>query len=211
MKKEDKMNILNLLKDIIVNAINDLKEEKKVKEKPVLNTQTEKDKILTLLRLSSIKLVNGEYNKFALLKSLVRQESSFRPKVVSWVGAVGLMQIMPNTGKMYGITKEQLLDPVINVKTGIKHLNVQIRYWQQKGCSDMEAVKLALASYNAGRGYIMKANALVKKNNQELTWENVKPYLKSGEANIKGRTCDYKQVSHYVSNIMKFYNKYIEK
>ena len=46
-----------------------------------------------------------------VLASIAYQESNFRPEVVGWSGARGLMGIMPRTGKIYGASVKQLLDP----------------------------------------------------------------------------------------------------
>jgi soluble lytic murein transglycosylase len=87
-----------------------------------------------------------------LYAALVRQESTFRPAVKSWVGATGLGQIMPATGQwlapMIGIRNydHSLLEvPEVNLRMGTKYLaDLLVRY---NGATD-----LALAGYNAGPG-----------------------------------------------------------
>lgn len=86
----------------------------------------------------------------ALLAALVRQESSFDPRARSRVGARGLGQIMPSTGRWLapgaGVRtfRESLLDvPEINLRMGARYLRDQLRRYD--GAHD-----LALAAYNAG-------------------------------------------------------------
>jgi soluble lytic murein transglycosylase len=88
----------------------------------------------------------------ALLAALVRQESSFNPAARSRVGARGLGQIMPATGRWLapgaGIHdfREHYLDvPEVNLRMGARYLRDQLRRYD--GAHD-----LALAAYNAGPG-----------------------------------------------------------
>lgn len=85
-----------------------------------------------------------------LLAGLIRQESTFRPAIRSWVGATGLTQIMPATGSWLASTmgirgyEQRLLSvPEVNVKMGARYLRDQVRAYD--GSWD-----LALAAYNAG-------------------------------------------------------------
>jgi len=84
--------------------------------------------------------------------ALIRQESTFRPAVKSWVGATGLGQIMPATGQWLapsvGIRDydHSLLEiPEVNLRMGTKYLRDLLRRYN--GAPD-----LALAGYNAGPG-----------------------------------------------------------
>lgn len=87
-----------------------------------------------------------------LLAGLVRQESTFRPKVRSWVGATGLGQIMPATGKWLAGSlripdySERLLEvPEVNIRMAANYLEDLVDRYD--GARD-----LALAGYNAGPG-----------------------------------------------------------
>ncbi len=64
-----------------------------------------------------------------LLASLVFQESMFNPNVKSWAGAIGLMQIMPETGTFFGINN--LWDPEQNIAVGIRFLKFLDDYWKK--------------------------------------------------------------------------------
>ncbi|HEX5726281.1 MAG TPA: transglycosylase SLT domain-containing protein, partial [Longimicrobiaceae bacterium] len=87
-----------------------------------------------------------------LLAGIVRQESSFDPEARSWVGATGLSQIMPATGKwlapgagVRSFDPSLLTVPEVNLRMGARYLRDQLRRYD--GARD-----LALAAYNAGPG-----------------------------------------------------------
>jgi membrane-bound lytic murein transglycosylase F len=59
------------------------------------------------------------------LASLVYQESKFEPQGESWAGAKGLMQLMPETAKQFGVTNVE--DPVQNIQAGVRYLLYRAR------------------------------------------------------------------------------------
>ncbi|WP_013324611.1 transglycosylase SLT domain-containing protein [Gloeothece verrucosa] len=86
-----------------------------------------------------------------LVTSLIRQESRFEKEILSPVGAVGLMQVMPSTGRWIAdkanITKYSLKNPDDNIKMGTWYLDYTHKEY---GNNSM----LAVASYNAGPGNV---------------------------------------------------------
>ena len=86
----------------------------------------------------------------ALVKAVIAVESAFQPDAVSAKGALGLMQIIPDTGERYGIVgdrrrtaEQKLLDPATNLRIGTRHLRDLLGLFA-------ENLELALAAYNAG-------------------------------------------------------------
>ena len=86
---------------------------------------------------------------------LVRVESVFDVKAVSPVGAIGLTQLMLGTARVFEptVTREQLLDPDINLRIGFRYLRALIR--EYKG-----DLKLALLVYNRGPTAVNNALAM---------------------------------------------------
>lgn len=87
-----------------------------------------------------------------LLAAVVQAESRFIPTAVSPRGAVGLMQVLPTTGKIYGA--RDLSDPYVNLDVGCRYLGQLLRDYD----GDME---LALAAYNAGPGAVERYDGRV--------------------------------------------------
>jgi soluble lytic murein transglycosylase-like protein len=83
----------------------------------------------------------------ALLQAMIAAESGFDPRAVSPKGAVGLMQLMPETARRYGV--RNLYDPAENIQGGAKY----VRDLMRKFNNDLS---LTLAAYNAGEDAIVQ-------------------------------------------------------
>lgn len=83
----------------------------------------------------------------ALLHAVISVESRYNPKAVSKKGAAGLMQLMPQTAKRYGVA--DAFDPRQNLDGGAHYLRDLLRLFDNN-------VSLALAAYNAGEHAVMK-------------------------------------------------------
>lgn len=77
----------------------------------------------------------------ALLHAIIQAESSYNPHARSPRGAVGLMQLMPATGRRFGV--RNLTDPIANVYAGALYLHHLLELFDNNK-------KLAIAGYNAG-------------------------------------------------------------
>ena len=94
---------------------------------------------------------------FALLKALIATESGFDASAVSPKGAVGLMQVIPDTANRYGLTgnrkvsiQTKLKDPHTNLQAGTRYLRDLLNMFPGQ-------LELALAAYNAGEGAVQRA------------------------------------------------------
>ncbi len=83
----------------------------------------------------------------ALLHAVVSVESRYNPKAVSRAGATGLMQLMPQTAKRYGVT--DAFDPQQNLAGGARYLRDLLRMFNND-------LSLALAAYNAGEHAVIR-------------------------------------------------------
>ncbi len=79
----------------------------------------------------------------ALLHAVIEAESKYNPGAVSGKGAIGLMQVMPETARRYGVKARELRAPARNIATGAQYLADLLRLFGGN-------VELALAGYNAG-------------------------------------------------------------
>lgn len=126
-----------------------------------------------------------------LVFSIIKTESNFKSNVTSYSGAIGLMQLMPETaeeilndlGDEY-IIKEQLYKPEENIKIGTKYYSYLIKKYENK--------ELALAAYNAGIGNVNKwiENGTLKNDGSDI--ENI----------------PFKETNNYVRKILRNYNIY---
>ena len=102
----------------------------------------------TILEWSQLRQLNP-----LLVTSLIRQESRFEPEIESWAGALGLMQVMPATGKdaakNIGLSDYSLTNPEDNINIGTYYLDFTHKKYNNNSM-------LAVASYNAGPNAVAK-------------------------------------------------------
>jgi membrane-bound lytic murein transglycosylase F len=99
-----------------------------------------------------------------LIASLIYQESDFKPNARSWVGAYGLMQLMPTVLEKYGLDTTATAEQ--QIIAGIKHLKYIEGLISKVVDDSTQWQNFVLASYNSGIGHILDARRLAKKYNK---------------------------------------------
>lgn len=99
-----------------------------------------------------------------LLHAMISQESGGKKDATSHKGAMGLMQLMPNTANALGLSPQQYYDPYHNLKGGAKYIRSQIENFGD--------LSLALAAYNAG------PNAVIKYGNKIPPYPETQHYVR---------------------------------
>ncbi|MDO4461906.1 MAG: transglycosylase SLT domain-containing protein [Bacteroidia bacterium] len=158
----------------------------------------------------------------ALIQSIIFQESRYNPNAQSWVGAVGLMQLMPETGIRFGA--KELRDPEQNISVGISYLIWIDKRLTRYVPNSIDRLPFSLAAYNVGLGHVMDAIRLARKFDRDTTiWENsveqallmkANPTVISDKENVKHGYCRGTETVSYVRHIIqraKNYKAYIRK
>jgi membrane-bound lytic murein transglycosylase F len=104
------------------------------------------------------------------LTALAYVESRFRSDIVSPAGAVGVMQLIPNTARRLGIDSLNLYRPESNIKAGIKYLRFLDQFWKQRGVPAESRLPFVLASYNTGPTPVARAADLAEKKGFDPTF-----------------------------------------
>ncbi len=157
----------------------------------VLNPYFER-RVYKLEYPDEIKLYSEEYSLDPhFVAAVIHCESSNRNVAVSEKGAIGLMQLMPDTGKwiyekVYDSeldSLDRLREPALNIELGCWYLNNLVNKYESR--------ELALMAYNAGPG-------------------NVDKWLASGKVTKTSDTEDipFAQTGAYVENVLAAYVKY---
>ncbi len=100
------------------------------------------------------------------VRSVAKVESAFNPKAISRAGAIGLMQLMPQTAQSLGVNPH---DAAQNAEAGARYLrDLLIKYQNHPN-----PVRRALAAYNAGEGAVDRYNGIPPYRETQLYVEKV--------------------------------------
>jgi soluble lytic murein transglycosylase-like protein len=112
-------------------------------------------------------LINGAANRHQvdarLVHAVIQAESAYDSTAISSAGAVGLMQLMPDTARRYGVVDRN--SPDQNIDGGTHYLKDLLRMFDSN-------LDLAVAAYNAGE------NAVIRHNNSIPPYPETQNYVK---------------------------------
>lgn len=131
------LNVFHQSENVFITNIPNLGTEKRVEKETEVNDY---DHLINhYARLYNIDPL--------LVKLIIQKESQFNPRAVSRSGAIGLMQLMPETARRLGIKKP--FDPAQNIAGGVRFLRSLFDMFD----GDLE---LTLAAYHAGPGIVKR-------------------------------------------------------
>jgi membrane-bound lytic murein transglycosylase F len=150
-----------------------------------------------------------------LVASIIYQESRFIPDAESWAGALGLMQLMPQTADRFGV--EAITSPRENIRGGMQLLKWLDGRMALRIEDPEERLKFVLASYNVGIGHVLDAMRLAEKNGKDAKkWDDNVDYYVLNKSNPKYYNdpvvefgyCRGEEPYHYVREILERYEHY---
>jgi membrane-bound lytic murein transglycosylase F len=143
-------------------------------------------------------------------------ESHFDTTVVSWAGARGIMQIMPQTAEAYGLSMDHITDPEANISTAVKIIGDLEKSLKRYISDPIERRKFILAAYNSGIAHVYDAIALAEKHGKDPEkWDNNVAeaiLMKANPEYYNDPVCRFgyfrgKQTTSYVEKVLAFYDR----
>ena len=152
------------------------------------------------LEIAGAMILASQKHKIPIdvLESLINKESKFNERAMSRAGAYGLTQLMPETAKDLNADLKTIFG---QIDAGAKYLSDLFRMLYSVK-NEKERMKLALASYNCGIGYVKKAISSLNSKNLRVTFDNVIKEFRNG-IEVSGKKPDIDQVLNYVQEIVK--------
>jgi membrane-bound lytic murein transglycosylase MltF len=137
---------------------------------------------------------------YLLMAAQGYQESTLDQSVKSPVGAIGVMQVMPPTGKELNVGNIALIEP--NIHAGVKYMRFMMdQYFKDEPMDDLNKMLMTFASYNAGPGRVRQLRRETEKRGLDPNvWFNNVERIASERIGRETVT--------YVSNIYKYYITY---
>jgi len=163
------------------------------------SADAERRKFVAIVEL--FKKYGGQYNlDYLLMAAQGYQESTLDQNVKSPVGAIGVMQVMPPTGKELNVGDISKVEP--NIHAGVKYMRFMMdQYYKDEPMDDLNKALMTFASYNAGPGRMRQLR-------RETARRGLNPNLWFG--NVERITSEKigRETVTYVSNIFKYYLTY---
>jgi len=137
---------------------------------------------------------------YLLMAAQGYQESTLDQNVKSPVGAIGVMQVMPPTGKELKVGDITKLEP--NIHAGVKYMRFMMdQYFKDEPMDDLNKALMTFASYNAGPGRVRQLRREAEK-------RGLDPNVWFGNVERVASERIGRETVTYVSNIYKYYVAY---
>ena len=137
---------------------------------------------------------------FLLMAAQGYQESGLNQDARSPVGAIGVMQIMPETGKLLKVGDITQLEP--NIHAGVKHMrSLMNTFFENEPMDDLNKGLFTFAAYNAGGGRVRQLR-------QEAEQRGLNPNVWFGNVEQIASERIGRETVTYVANIFKYYVAY---
>lgn len=166
------------------------------------------------------KAVANEYGKdWRLLSAIAYGESRYNAHLTSSKGAMGLMQIMPQTAKIFDVQISDILNPKTNISVAVRLIKMIEKSLRFKSLtSDYDKNCMILAAYNAGIGHVLDARRLAKKYGEDAdSWSVVSKYLSLKSTDefinddlVKSGKCRSGETLAFVSIVMSKYAQNVD-
>jgi membrane-bound lytic murein transglycosylase MltF len=159
----------------------------------------ERKKFLAVVEL--FKKYGAQYNvDYLLMAAQGYQESTLDQNVKSPVGAIGVMQVMPPTGKELAVGDITKLEP--NIHAGVKYMRFMVdQYYKDEPMDNLNKGLMTFASYNAGPGRVRQLRRETEK-------RGLDPNVWFGNVERVASERIGRETVTYVSNIYKYYITY---
>ena len=147
------------------------------------------------------KKYGAQYNvDYLLMAAQGYQESTLDQNVKSPVGAIGVMQVMPPTGKELNVGNISDVEP--NIHAGVKYMRFMMdRYFKDEPMDDLNKMLMTFAAYNAGPGRLRQLR-------RETASRGLDPNLWFNNVERIASERIGRETVTYVSNIYKYYITY---
>jgi len=178
--------------------------DKYLKNKTRLRNSQSKEALADLNHFRTMFIKYGDKYSldWLLLSAQAFQESQLKQETVSHAGAVGVMQVLPNTAASPPISIPNVRNPENNIHAGVKYMRYLIdNYFENEQIDSLNMHLMALAAYNCGPGNMGKLRRESREHglNENVWFNNVEIMA----ARHIGR-----ETVQYVSNIYRYYWSY---
>lgn len=167
----------------------------------VTDSVSQKERTRFVNMMGYFKKYSAQYDiDWLIMTAQGYQESKLNQALRSRVGAIGVMQVMPKTGKDMHVGDIRQLES--NIHAGIKYIRWMIEhFYKDTAMSDLDKALFSFASYNAGPGRISEMRKIAKQRgyNENIWFGNVE-YIAAEKIGAETVT--------YVNNIYKYYIAY---